>query len=146
MSLETSAIFIGHRECFDISREQIKGAIIELAEKGVTEFFNGGQGTFDRICAGCVKELKSKYPHIRNILVIPYLSFNIFDKDIFDLIIYPEELEKYHFKAAIPARNRYMVDNSKYAICYVTHSWGGAAVTYERAKKKGLQIINFGKK
>lgn len=93
MSLETSAIFIGHKECFDISREQIKGAIIELAEKGVTEFFNGGQGTFDRICAGCVKELKSKYPHIRNILVIPYLSFNIFDKNIFDLIIYPEELK-----------------------------------------------------
>ena len=43
--------------------------------------------------------------------------------------IYPEGFEKYHFKAAIPARNRYLVDNSAYAICYVTHDWGGAAKT-----------------
>ena len=54
--------------------------------------------------------------------------------------------EKYNFKSAIPARNRYMVDNSGYAICFVTHSWGGAAKTYERAKKKKLQIINLGAK
>ena len=37
-----------------------------------------------------------------------------------------------------------MVDNSGYAICFVTHSWGGAAKTYERANKKKLQIINLG--
>ena len=36
-----------------------------------------------------------------------------------------------------------MVDNASYAICYVNHGWGGAAKTYERAKKKGLNIINI---
>lgn len=87
---------------------------------------------------------KRKYPHINNILVIPYLNFNVFNKEIFDLILYPEGFEKYHFKAAIPARNKYMVNNSSYAICYVTHGWGGAAQTYEIARKKGLKIINIG--
>ena len=60
--------------------------------------------------------------------------------------IYPEGFEKYHFKAAIPARNRYLVDNSAYAICYVTHDWGGAAKTYQRAVKKGLTIIKLGER
>ena len=77
---------------------------------------------------------------------IPYLSFNVYDKELFDSIIYPDGFEKYNFKSAIPARNRYMVDNSGYAICFVTHSWGGAAKTYERAKKKKLKIINLGVK
>lgn len=76
-------------------------------------------------------------------MVIPYLSFHIFDEDIFDSIIYPEGFERYHFKAAIPARNRYMVDNAAFALCYVNHTWGGAAKTFERAKKKGLIIINL---
>lgn len=75
-----------------------------------------------------------------------YLSFNVYDKELFDSIIYPDGFEKYNFKSAIPARNRYMVDNSGYAICFVTHSWGGAAKTYERAKKKKLKIINLGVK
>ena len=35
-----------------------------------------------------------------------------------------------------------MVDNSAYAITYVTHPWGGAAQTLEYAKKRGLYIIN----
>lgn len=144
MKIDTSATFIGHNECYGVSKEIVKETIIDLIEIGVTDFLSGGQGGFDRMCAGCVNELREKYPHIKNILVIPYLSFNVFNKDIFDIILYPEGFEKYHFKAAIPARNKYMVDNSGYAICYVTHGWGGTAKTFERAKKKGLQIINLG--
>ena len=87
--------------------------------------------------------LKEKYPHIENILVIPYLTFNVNNKELFDETLYPDGFEKYHFKAAIVKRNRYLVDNSKYAICYVTHDWGGAAQTYKYAKKKGLNIIDI---
>lgn len=118
MELNTTATFIGHSECYGVTKEQVKVAIVELIEKGVTDFLSGGQGGFDRMCAGCVKELQEEYPHISNILVIPYLDFNVLNKDIFDLILYPEGFEKYHYKAAIPARNKYMVNNSGYAICY----------------------------
>ena len=82
--------------------------------------------------------------NIKNYLIIPYLTFTILDKHYFDEIIYPEGFEKYHFKAAIPARNRYLIENSSYAVCYVTHGWGGDAQTYERAQKKGLKMINLG--
>ena len=146
MAYETTATFIGHNECFGVSKEQVKDAIRELIGKGVTDFLSGGQGGFDRLCGRCVYELNMDYPQINNYLVIPYLSFNIYDKELFDSIIYPDGFEKYHYKAAIPARNKFMVDNSGYAICYITHSWGGAAKTYERAKKKQLCIVNLGEK
>ena len=101
-------------------------------------------GQFDKMCAGLVAELKGPYRGIHSYLVIPYLTFRVNNDRLYDSIIYPEGFEKYHFKAAIPARNRFLVDNSSYAICYVTHDWGGAARTFARAKKKGLTVINLG--
>ena len=140
-----TALFIGHNECYGVSAEEIKRIIIEHINLGVTHFLSGGQGGFDRLCARCVKDSKAQYPEIKNLLVIPYLSFSVFNKDLFDEIIYPEGFEKYHFKAAIPARNKYMIDNAAYAICYVNHGWGGAAKSYERAVKKKLTVTNLGK-
>ena len=139
--MNKTATFIGHGECWGVNKEKVRPAVEELIQKGVETFLSGGMGRFDWIGARAVYELKKKYPHIKNILVIPYLTFNVRNKDLFDEILYPDGFEKYHFKAAIPKRNRFLVDNSKYAICYVTHSWGGAAKTYEYAKKKGLNIV-----
>lgn len=144
MLLKKTAIFIGHNECYGADKEKVKNTIRTLVKKGVTVYMSGGQGGFDRLCAGCVYELKNEYPQLRNYLVIPYPNFNVFNRDIFDSVIYPDGFEKYSFKAAIPARNRYLVDNAHYAVCYVTHSWGGAAKTFEIAKSKKLVIINLG--
>lgn len=93
-----------------------------------------------------VYEMKIKYPYIQNLLVIPYLNFNIKEVKYFDSIIYPDGFEKYYFKSAIPKRNNYLVENSSYAICYITHLWGGAATTYKKALKNGVIIINVGDK
>lgn len=146
MGSNTTATFIGHSECYGISIEEIRAEIIKLIERGVTDFISGGMGSFDWMCAHAVFDLKKVYPQISNHLVIPYLTFTIREEKYFDSIIYPEGFEKYHFKAAIPARNKYLVDNSSYALCYVTHSWGGAAKTLERAVKKGLTIVNLGER
>ena len=146
MAKEQTATFIGHKECYGVSSDQVREEIIKLIENGVTDFLSGGMGSFDWMCARIVFELKKAYPHIRNYLVIPYLTFTILEEKYFDSIIYPEGFEKYHFKSAIPARNKYLVDNSAYAICYVTHGWGGAAQTFEKAVKKGLTVINLGEK
>lgn len=139
---EKTATFIGHSECYGVDNAAVRSAIVALIEKGVSEFISGGMGGFDWICARAVYELKKEYPHIRNSLVIPYLTFTIRNKELFDDVIYPDGFEKYHFKAAIPKRNRYLIDNSAYAICYVKHGWGGAAKTYEMAKKQKLEIID----
>ena len=141
---EKTALFVGHGECYGVDAAEISAAIRKLVEHGITDFLCGGMGDFDWRCAGAASRLKSEFPEIRIFLVIPYLTFSIRDKEMFDDIIYPEGFEKYHFKAAITQRNRYMVRNSSVALCYVSHSWGGAVKTYEYAKRQGLQIVNLG--
>lgn len=142
--MNKTAIFIGHRECWGVKESLLESIIINLIENGIETFLSGGMGNFDWLSANILYHLKEKYPKINNILVIPYLNFSIRNKKIFDEIIYPEGFEKYHFKAAIIKRNQYMVEHASYAVCYVEHGWGGAAKTYEYAKKRGLNIINIG--
>lgn len=115
-----------------------------LIRQGGSDFLCGGMGGFDRLCAHAVWNCKSDFPQIHSHLVIPYLSFRIDHKEYYDAILYPEGFEKYHFKAAIPARNRYLVEHSAYALCYVNHGWGGAAQALSLARKKGLTIDNLG--
>ncbi len=140
---EKTAVFIGHRDCYDLCQQNLQQAVEDCIKRGITTFLSGGQGGFDRAAAGVVCRLKPVYPHIQNHLVIPYLTFRVFNKDLFDQIIYPEGLEKYHYKAAIGRRNRYMVEQSAVAICYVRHPFGGAATTYRYAEAKKLERINL---
>lgn len=66
----------------------------------------------------------------------------------FDGSIYPERLENVPRRLAIPRLNRLIVEQSGFAIAYVTHTWGGAAKTLEfamRREKKGLlHLENLG--
>ena len=144
MDKETTATFIGHKECYGLDEGKLLSAIVGLIDDGYKEFLCGGMGNFDMMCARIVKGLKKAYPHIRCYLVIPYLTFKTSREDYFDEIIYPDGFEKYHFKAAIPKRNKYLIDNSSAAVCYVTHDWGGAAKTVDFARRKNKTIINLG--
>ncbi len=98
------------------------------------------------MCARVVSDLKKSYSQIRNYHVIPYLTFNIAELKYFDDIIYPEGFEKYHFKAAIPARNRYLVDNAAYAFVLCDSRLGRRCANTQTRQKKGLTIINLGER
>ena len=134
---DVKGVFIGHSDC-QLPMEKVKNAIREMIGNGVDVFLNGGMGGFDALCARAVFELKSEFPYIKSLLVIPYLSFKCSFADLFDGSIYPEGLEKFYFKAAIIKRNEYMVDNSEAALCYV-YTLGRSAKTYKRALSKGLE-------
>ena len=135
--------FIGHSQ---IEEKDLAKRVREKIEMcialGVTEFLSGGMGMFDRLSAKTVFEMKSKYPYIKNILVIPCLDYHNYNSSIFDEVIYPD-LEYYYFKKAIIMRNQYLVEHSQYAICYVKYSYGGAIQTYQYAKRKGLYLFNL---
>ena len=143
MDKAKTCTFIGHKDSYGINPELLKAEIVKLIDDGVDTFLNGGMGAFDWMCARIVQSLRCDYPHIKSYLIIPYLAFQITDSTYFDEVIYPEGFEKYHFKAAIPARNKYMIEHSTYALCYINHSWGGAAQTYAKAQMCGLVTINL---
>ena len=79
--------------------------------------------------------------HIELVLILPYLNRR---KDISpcDSSIYPP-LESVPKKLAIVRRNQWMVEQADVVVDYVLHSWGGAAMTLEYAKRKKKRIISF---
>ena len=61
MSRSTTAVFIGHRDCFELSEVDIIPKIEEAITMGITTFLNGGMGHFDHLCAVAVNQLKVKH-------------------------------------------------------------------------------------
>ncbi|MBS7298395.1 MAG: DUF1273 family protein [Eubacteriales bacterium] len=142
MNTEETAVFIGHRTIYRNILEEVDKAIIEAVENGVNTFLNGGMGHFDIFCVWRFNILQSKYPHIKQYLVLPYRNYKNYDRQLFTKIICPN-LDIRNYRLAIPKRNEWMVQNSSYAICYVGDTKGGAAKMYEKAKNNRLKIIDI---
>lgn len=145
MDKKTTAVFIGHRDCFELRVEDICPKIEEAIRMGINTFLNGGQGYFDKLCAQAVYSLKEKYPFIKSILVAPYLSLKIEDDSLFDeitLFAPVSYIEQIGYKRAIPQRNEFMIENSSVAISYVNHASTGSFKTMQKAKEHGLSIIS----
>ena len=149
--MEKICCFAGHSKIF--GEEEIYKRLLETIEgliinEKYREFWVGNYGAFDRTSARAVRELKKKYPEIHLTLVIPYLTAEInkykedYYKD-FNSIITATIPENTPPKAHIIKCNQFMVERAECLVCFVEHSWGGAAKTLEYAQKKDLKIINF---
>lgn len=136
--------FCGHKEVWD--REPVerwlKQVCGELISQGANEFFLGGYGHFDYMCASVLREFKKIHPHIRLILVLPYLNSTMIT-DGYDETVYPP-LETVPPRFAIVRCNEWMVRESDVVVAYVIRGFGGAAKTLEYARKKKKTIICYG--
>ena len=154
---ERTCCFTGHRK---ISNENISAikpvlqkTIITLIKKGYIYFQVGGALGFDVLAEITILKLKLFYPQIKLILVLPCENQTKYwcqeDIEIYndikskcDRYIY---ISKHYTNDCMLKRNRYLVDNSSYCICYQTNNTGGTAYTIKYAKDKGLNIINIAK-
>lgn len=142
--------FAGHNETYS---DEVKQKIKEIAkklieEKGVAEFWVGNYGGFDRCAASVIGEVKKTYPHIKLVLVLPYLTKTVSDYkeeyyEKYDEIVVAYIPENTPARLKIIKANQYMVDNCDFMISNVGRSWGGAAKTMEYAKRKGRKIWNL---
>ena len=150
------ACFSGHRKlpqnCEEL-RAKLKKEIIGLIERGVMFFGAGGALGFDMLAEETVLQLKEDYPHIRLILVLPCppdrqtLKWNSVQRqryyEIFERADKVRILSPQHTDDCMFARNRHLVDNSAYLVCYLREKSGGTAYTVGYAKKQGLQVIQL---
>ena len=144
--------FAGHSRIYDESdlyKRTYEKCEMLINEFKAYEFWVGNYGVFDKMSARVLKEIKKKYPDIQINLVVPYITTEItrnkqnYYKD-FDNIIVSEMSENTPPQYRIIKNNQYMIDNSDFLIAYVKYSWGGAAKTFEYAKKKGnIKIFNL---
>lgn len=152
---EKTCCFTGHRKIpnseIPTIKTELKKAIIELINEGVIYYGAGGALGFDTIAAQTILELKADYPQVKLILVLPCkeqtVRWNQNDIEIYEYIksqcdkhVYTSE---HYYDGCMHKRNRHLVDNSSYCICYLKYNRGGTFFTYNYAKKQGLNILNI---
>ncbi len=150
------ACFSGHRNLPKDRTElrtNLEKAIIELIEREVVFFGNGGALGFDQLAAETVLQLKEEYPHIRLVMVLPcppeHQSLKWDDeqkKRYFRILEQADKvrvLSPRYTNSCMHERNRHMVDNSAYLICYLRKLDGGTFYTVSYAEQKSLKILRL---
>ena len=131
------ACFPGHRklpdDCAEL-QENLEKAIKMLIQEGVMFFGSGGALGFDQVAAKTVLKLKKDYSHIKLIMVLPCppneqsLKWNDQQKKQYCAIL--EQADKVRIispqytNSCMLDRNRHLVDNSAYLICYLREKSG----------------------
>ena len=135
--------FCGHSEYERSPEDEAK--VLNLLEERVkgksVEFFLGGYGNFDDFAYNCAKKFKKAHPDTKLIFVTPYMYAKEYQKNRFDIILYPV-LKNVPDRYAIPYRNKWMAEQADIVISYITHAYGGAYAMYKHARKKGKEIYN----
>lgn len=131
--------FCGHGDASDTIRPALARLIEEhIRYFGITEFWVGNYGRFDRMACSLVCSAKKNHPEIRLCLLLPYIPTQQTkdEMDYPDEIIVPSVLDNVPRRVAIPKLNKYMVDQSDYMIACVSHISNGAYKTLEYARKQ----------
>lgn len=147
-----TACFTGHRRIPQDRKlsKALHDTILQLINAGYCYFGAGGALGFDTLAAETVLALKTKFPHIKLILVLPCLTqangWSMADKKRYaeikqaaDKVVYTSQ--NYSF-GCMHKRNRHLVDNSSVCVCYLTEAKGGTFYTVNYAREKGLQVIH----
>ncbi len=134
--------FFGHKACYQLDTGLLCSEIEKLIHQGVDTFYVGNQGQFDSAVYRCLKTLRSQYQQIHMFVVLAYLPIPGQECRNLEDTMYPE-IEG-HPKFAITRRNRWMIAQADYCLCYVNQTWGGAYQFAKIAKEKGLTVINLG--
>ena len=147
--------FTGHREIptneIETVRGKLRDCVVSLIHEDYQYFGSGGALGFDTIAAQVVLELKSSFPQIKLILVLPCKSqtkgwsrkdISIYEriKQQADKVVYTSEE---YTRGCMHKRNRHLVDNSSACICYLTKNTGGTFYTVNYAREHGLRVFQI---
>lgn len=147
--------FTGHRELptndeYKKLKNELKKSIIDLIENhNIIYFGNGGALGFDILAAQIILELKIDYPNIKLIMVLPCREQDKYWNDS-DKIVYHRVLEKSdkvvyvsenYTRGCMFKRNRHLIDNSSYCVCYLRKKQGGTYYTYNYGVQKNINLI-----
>lgn len=123
-------------------KEHLLFEIEQAISLGYNAFLTGGALGTDQAAFWCVEILKKKYPHIKNLLAIPYAEFgHNWEPDQqewlekmklrADSIVYVDEIPEYqkdrytpvgkHSNYKLQVRNEYLVDNATFILAV----WNG---------------------
>ena len=142
-----SCFMFGHGDAPESIMPRILAAIkAQYRDNGVTAFYVGNRGGFDRMATAAVKQVKQRFPEISLNLVLAYHPGEraVDLREGFDGSYYPP-LENVPKRYAIVRANQHMIDTVDSVICYVNHV-GNTRKLLEYAMRKqrayGLIVDN----
>ena len=144
--------FIGHRVLthqygLEDKIERVVRDIIR--EKEFVEFLMGRNGDYDIMAASTVKRVRESVGSDNSslILILPYrMKDDEYYEKYYDVIEYPIDINT-HPKAAITARNRWMIENADLLVAYVEKDRkGGAYTTMRYMEKLQKKTVNLAQK
>ena len=139
---DNTCFFIGHHDAgADVLPLLVEAVERHITEYGVTDFYVGHYGNFDRMAAQAVKDAKKRHPKVTLTMLLPYHPFDcpMETPEGFDDMYYPPDMERVPKRYAIVRANCYVVDNSHYLIAYAQHHLGSSGDLVEYARKRELR-------
>ncbi|MBO5767407.1 MAG: hypothetical protein J6Q72_01285 [Clostridia bacterium] len=136
--------FFGHRECPIEIKAALTKAITELIAEGVNRFLVGDSGEFDRMVFQTLIELKKTYSDICIKRIIAYFPKEEMQSDYAKYSLLPEGIENVMPRFAIEYRNNYMLSRADVVVAYTVCDAGGASKFVNKAKRRGIAVINLG--
>ena len=145
---QKSCFFIGHRDTPEHVYPALEQAVEQLITQGVTHFYVGNHGSFDRMAARAVIAVKQGHPQVRLTML---LAYHPGERPVtlppgFDGSLYPPGMEKVPRRFAIPRANRWMVEHCTHLVAYVTHPASNAGKVVEWGRKMGKEVRSLADK
>ena len=142
-----SCFLFGHADCPDQVLPRLEQSIETAISNGVTDFYIGNRGAFDRLATTAVKRAKKKFPEVRLFLLLAYHTAERPQElsEGFDGPYYPLEKTPPR-RFAIVRANEAMLRQADYVICYVNHVGNTRKLlklAYIRQKKLEITIQNI---
>lgn len=137
--------FIGHRDTPEHVYPALEQAVEQLITQGVTEFYVGNHGSFDRMAARAVSAAKQGHPQVRLTML---LAYHPGERPVtlppgFDGSLYPLGMENVPRRFAIPRANRWMVEHCTHLVAYVTHPASNAGKVVEWGIFKDKKVMKL---
>lgn len=137
--------FIGHRDAPESIYPELARTVEQLIGQGVTDFYVGHYGNFDRLAARVVIAAKQRHPEVRLTMLLPYhpAEREVILPSGFDSSLYPPGMENVPRRFAIARANRWMVEHCTHLVAYVTHpaSNAGKVVEWGRRLTKEVKLV-----
>lgn len=152
-ALKECCCFTGHRSPIsttDEVKERVRAEAENLINNsGVKVFLCGGALGFDTVAALEILRLKSAYPFIKLVLILPCKNqsakWTKTERAQYDDILNRADLAYFlsedYYDGCMLARNDYMVEHSNYCICFLRNLIGGTYYTVSRAKRLNRELI-----
>ena len=157
MNEEKTICFTGHRDIDFFVRERLRRALTQEIERqiqlGAVHFRAGGAIGFDTMAALAVLKLRTRYPHIRLDLILPFpdqaRNWHPCDATLYEKILHHADsfvyVSDHYYNGVYLRRNDRLLNGSDVCIAYLTHTEkGGSAYTCARAVSMGLEFVNLG--